>query len=165
MEEKKFYLTKKGLERLKKEYEELKSLKIAKVKEGSPQTWHSEDLSSEYLSFQDDLDSLEKRMAEIEAIIDNYEIIKVPLKKNQDKVGLGATVTLEEKDGHINEFTIVGTLEANPLEGKISSESPVGKVLMGLKVGDEAVIESPIKMAYKIKKVKYRPSNNENIKN
>jgi len=157
MEEKKFYLTKKGLERLKKEYEELKSLKIAKVKEGSPQTWHSEDLSSEYLSFQDDLVSLEKRMAEIEAIIDNYEIIKIPSKKDQGRVGLGATVSLEGegKKGKVNEFMIVGTLDANPLEGKISSESPVGKVLMGLKVGDEAVIESPIKMIYKVKKIKY----------
>jgi transcription elongation factor GreA len=50
---------------------------------------------------------------------------------------------------------IVGTLEANPSEGKISSQSPIGKVLLGHKVGDEVVITSPIKVFYKVKKIKY----------
>jgi transcription elongation factor GreA len=53
---------------------------------------------------------------------------------------------------------IVGTLEANPSEGKISNESPVGKALLGKKVGDEIVITSPINVKYKIKKIRYEIS-------
>jgi transcription elongation factor GreA len=53
---------------------------------------------------------------------------------------------------------IVGTLEANPSEGRISIESPVGKALLGKKVGDEVIITSPIKIVYKIKKIKYELS-------
>ena len=50
---------------------------------------------------------------------------------------------------------IVGTLESNPSEGKISSESPIGKILLGHKTGDEILITSPIKLVYQIKKIKY----------
>lgn len=155
-EERKFYLTKKGLGKIKKEYEELKGLKLSKTKEESPKILHSEDLNPEYLSFQEDLSLLETRIVELENILKNYELIKPPPKGKQNIVDFGATVTLEEKDGQINEFMIVGTLEANPNEGKISAESPVGQALFGRKIGDEIMITSPIKIIYKIKKIKYR---------
>jgi transcription elongation factor GreA len=61
-----------------------------------------------------------------------------------------------EVNGEEDEFQIVGTLEANPLLGKISNESPVGSALMGKKVGDEIIISSPVKTVYKIKKIKYQ---------
>jgi len=154
-EEKKFYLTKKGLERIKKEYEELKNLKISKTKGEVPKILHSGDLNPEYLSFREDLSFLEVRIAELENILKNFELIKVPSEEKQNIVDLGATVTLEEKDGQINEFMIVGTLEANPSEGKISSESPVGKALLGHKIGEEVLITSPIKVLYQIKKIRY----------
>ena len=152
----KFYLTKEGLERIKKEHQDLQRVKLAKTKGESPQTWHSEDINPEYLSFQEDLSFLESRISELEHILKNVELIKAPPKGEQNTVNLGATVTLEESDGQINEFMIVGTLEANPSQGKISSESPVGKVLLGHKVNDEVTITSPIKIIYKIKKVKYQ---------
>jgi transcription elongation factor GreA len=155
---KKFYLTKEGLEKLKKEYETLKALKLSKLKGESPKILHSEDLNPEYLAFKEDIGFLESRIAELEYILKNFELIKIPPKERQNVVNLGATVTLEEKDGQINEFMIVGTLEANPNEGKISSESPVGKALLGKKVGDEVVIVSPIRVVYKIKKIKYQLS-------
>jgi len=154
-EEIKFYLTKKGLERIKKEYEELKNVKISKTKGEVPKILHSGDLNPEYLSFREDLSFLEVRIAELENILKNFELIKVPPKERQNIIDLGATVTLKEKDGQINEFMIVGTLEANPSEGKISSESPVGKALLGHKIGEEVLITSPIKVVYQIKKVKY----------
>jgi transcription elongation factor GreA len=156
--EKKFYLTEKGLERIKKEYKNLKSLKLSKTKGEIPKTWQSEDLNPEYLSFQEDLSFFEIRLAELENILKNAEIIKPPPKEKQNIVNLGATVTLEEADGRINEFMIVGTLEANPSEGKISSESPVGKALVGKKIGEEVVIPSPINVVYKIKKIRYQLS-------
>lgn len=154
--EKKFYLTKKGLEKIKKEYQQLKEIKLAKVKGGNvPKILHSEDLDPEYLIFREDMSFLETRIADLEYIIKNTELIKIPPKGKRNIVSLGATVTLEEGNNQINEFTVVGTLEANPGEGKISSDSPVGKALLRHKIGDEIIITSPIKVVYKIKKIKY----------
>lgn len=154
----KFYLTKEGLRRLRKEYEDLKRLREAKSKQEPPAILHSEDLNPEYLAFQEDLTFLEFRLAELDQILKNAQLIKTPPKGKRNIVNLGATVTLEDKDGTINEFTIVGTLEANPNEGKISSESPIGRALLGRKVGEEVVITSPIRVVYKIKKIKYQLS-------
>ena len=153
-ERKKFYLTKKGLDGFKKEYETLKVLRIAKTKGEVPKIWESEDLNPEYLSFQEDLTFLETRIVELENIFKNACLIERPSKKESNVISLGAIVKVkvgEEKD----EFTIVGTLEAKPSLGKISNESPVGMALLGHKVGDEVLISSPVKTIYKIKKIKY----------
>jgi len=155
--EKKFYLTEQGLERIKKEYQDLKNLKLSKTKGEIPKIWQSEDLNPEYLSFQEDLSFLESRIAELEYILKNTELIKPPPKEKQNMVNLGATV-LVEVDGQTDEFMIVGTLEANPAIGKISNESPVGRMLLGHRVGDEVVVSSPIQTVYKIKKIKYLTS-------
>ena len=155
MAEEKFYLTKEGLEKIKKEYEELKALRLKKIKERRPEILHSEDSNPEYFSFQEDLGLMDSKMAQLKNIIDHTVLIKPPPKEQQNIVNLGATVTLEEADGQINEYMIVSTLEANPNEGKISSVSPVGKALMGKKIGQEVTITSPIKVIYKIKRIKY----------
>lgn len=151
---KKYYLTKDGLKNLKKEYQVLKELRRAKTKGEAPKTWESEDLNPEYLSFQEDLDFLETRLEELENILENYTLIKKPVKGDLEKVALGATVTVQVH-GEKDEFTIVGTLEANPVLGRISDESPVGHALLGSQIGDEIVVSSPIKTTYKIKKIKY----------
>jgi transcription elongation factor GreA len=156
--DKKFYLTKEGLEKLKKEYETLKNLRLANLKGETPKILHSDDLSSEYLAFKEDMELLESRIFELEYILKNFILIKKPPKEKQNVVNIGATVTLEDEDGLINEFMLVGTLEANPSEGKISIESPVGKALLGKKIGDEVVITSPINVKYKIKKIRYEIS-------
>ena len=155
MAEEKFYLTKEGLEKIKKEYEELKALRLKKIKERRPEILHSEDSNPEYFAFQEDLGLMDSKMAQLKNIIDHTVLIKPPPKEQQNIVNLGATVTLEEADGQINEYMIVSTLEANPNEGKISSVSPVGKTLMGKKIGQEVTITSPIKVIYKIKRIKY----------
>ncbi len=157
MEEKKFYLTKEGLERLKREYRDLKELKLAKTKGESPKLLHSEDLNPEYLAFQEDLSFLEIRLAELENTLKNAEIIKSPNKERQNTINLGATVSVEV-DGQNDEFTLVGSLEANPSVGKISNESPVGKALLGHRAGDKVIVSSPIQTAYKIKKIRYNSS-------
>ena len=157
MEEKKFYLTKEGLEKIKKEYQNLKNLKLSKTKGEVPKIWHSEDLNPEYLAFQEDLSFLESRVAELEYILKNAELIKLPPKGKQNVINLGARV-LVEVNGQTDEFTIVGSLEANPAIGKISNESPVGRALLGHKVGDMVGISSPIQTVYKIKKIKYQTS-------
>lgn len=155
--EQKFYLTKKGLDRIKKEYKALQELKFAKIEGESPKILHSEDLNPEYLAFREDLSFLELRLLELENILKNVSLIQPPLKEKQNAIDLGATV-LVEVDGQQDEFTIVGTLEANPAIGKISNESPVGKALLGRKVSDEVRVSSPIQTIYKIKKIKYNLS-------
>ena len=157
MAEKKFYLTEEGLKKIKKEYRDLKDFKLAKTKGAIPKIWHSEDLNPEYLSFQEDLSFLEARIAELEYILKNAELIKPPSKERQNIINLGAQVIVEV-DGQTDEFQIVGTLEANPAIGKISNESPVGRALLGHKVGEEVIISSPIQTTYKIKKIKYQIS-------
>jgi len=154
VQRKRFYLTSKGFEDIKKEYEVLKNLRLAKTKGEVPRIWESEDLNPEYLSFQEDLNFLETRITELENILKNIELIKTPSKKKRDVIELGGTAVVEV-EGDKDEFTIVGTLEAKPSLGKISNESPVGMALLGHKVGDEVVVSSPIKTIYKIRKIKY----------
>jgi len=151
----KYYLTKQGLKRIKKEREGLKRIRMAKTKGESPQLLQSDDLNPEYIVFREDLSFLESRLIELEHILKNIELIKLPSKDKRNIIHLGATVTLEEADGQINEFTIVGTLEANPNEGKISSSSPIGKILLGHKINEMIKVTSPIEIAYKVKKIKY----------
>ncbi len=79
---------------------------------------------------------------------------KSPPQEKKAFVGIGAKVKIDVA-GKNDEFTIVGTLEANPQLGKISNESPVGMALLGHKVGDEVVILAPTKKVYKIKNIKY----------
>lgn len=150
----KFYLTKQGLEKLKKEYQALKKLRFSKINGEIPKILHSEDVNPEYLSFREDLSLLEKRLGELENILKNFELIKPAAKSKQKAIDLGAKVTLDV-DGQTDEFEIVGTLEANPLLGKISNESPVGQALLGHQIGDEIDVSSPIRIVYKIKKIEY----------
>lgn len=154
IEERKFYLTKEGLEKLRKEQAELKKLKIAKTRGESPKVLQSEDLNPEYLAFQEDLNFLEVRLTELESILKNAIIIKSPEAEQKNIINLGATV-LVDVDGQNDEFQIVGTLEANPSAGRISNESPVGKALLGHTTGDLVAVSSPIQTIYKIKKIRY----------
>ncbi len=150
----KFYLTKEGLEKIKREHKILKKLKRSKVREGSPTVLHSDELAPEYLVFKEDLDFLNSRVTKLEDVLKNVKLIESPPKGEQDKIHLGAKVKIEV-EGQEDEFQIVGTLEADPTLGRVSNECPVGKALMGHKVGDGVVISSPISVVYKIKEIKY----------
>lgn len=153
-ENQKFYLTKEGLKKLKKEYEDLKKIRMAKTKGEAPNILESEDINPDYLSFKEDIDLLENRLEELDIALRNCQIIKKPKGQSAQFVDLGATVDVEI-NGNRNEFTLVGTFEANPELGKISKESPVGRALIGHKAGDEIEISYPSKARYKIKKVRY----------
>jgi len=158
MDIKTFYITKEKLRELKKEYDELVAFERSKtVGEEAPKIFESEDINPEFLSFQEDMSFLRSRISELKNVFDHYELIKNPAKGEQNIVGLGAKVKIDV-DGEKDEFMIVGTLEANPALGKISNESPVGKALLGHKIGDEVVVSSPIKTIYKIKNIKYEIS-------
>lgn len=96
------------------------------------------DLSenTEYDVAREEQGLIETHIAEIENILMNFEIIK---NGKKSKVALGSKVELRTVKQHII-YTIVGPVEANPLEGKISNESPIGKALFGMKVGDKVVV-------------------------
>lgn len=158
MSSKVFYVTKEKLKELKKEYDELLASERKKVMgDEAPKILESEDLNPEFVSFQEDMDSLRSRMDELKDILENHEIIKKPPKENQTFVNVGAKVRIEA-NGKKDELMIVGTLDADPNLGKVSNESPVGKALLGKKVGDEVVIPSPISKKYKIRDINYEIS-------
>ena len=158
MEGKIFYITKSKLQEIKKEYNELLGVERKKtLSQEAPKILESEDLNPEFVSFQEDVDFLRSRIDELRDIIDHHELIKIPSKDKKDMIGVGAKV-LVDINGQKDEFVVVGTLEANPALGKISNESPVGKALLGHKIGDEVIIPAHVEMRYKIKKVKYELS-------
>lgn len=152
--EREIYLTKQGLEKIKKEYKKLRKIKQNRTSKESPRFLSSEDLNVEYISFQQDLEFLETRLLELERILKTAQLIKIPPKDKQNIISLGAKV-LVEVERQTDEFEIVGTLEADPSIGRLSNESPVGKALLGHKVGDEVTVSSSIKTVYKIKRIKY----------
>lgn len=158
MDGKTFYITKAKLQEIKKEYEELLDFERRKaMREEAPKIFESEDINPEFISFQEDMSFLRSRIDELKNILEHYELIRNPVKENQNIVGLGAKIKVDV-NGEKDEFVIVGTLEANPALGRISNESPVGKALLGHKVGDKILISSPIKTTYKIKSIKYKIS-------
>ena len=158
MEAKIFYITNSKLQEINQEYQELLALERKKsLEESAPKIFESEDLNPEFVSFQEDIGFLRARIDELRNIIDHHKIIKNPSKDKRGVIDVGAKVKIEV-DGEKDEFMIVGTLEANPALGKISNESPVGRALMGRKIGDEIIIPSPAKTVYKIKDIKYEIS-------
>ncbi len=146
---KQFHLTKDGITELENEHQELVDQRGA-VAERIKAAREFGDLAenAEYISARGDQERVEGRIAEIENILQNVEVIKKP--KGDSKVQLGSKVTLKN-NGKSKAFQVVGTVEADPLEGKISDESPIGQALMGKKVGDEVEIKTPAETAtYKV---------------
>jgi transcription elongation factor GreA len=104
--------------------------------------------NAEYSAARQEQERTENRIAEIENILQNVQIIKKPT--GDSKVQLGSTVKLKS-DGKTKEFQVVGTVEADPLNGKISDESPIGQALLGKKEGELVEIVTPAEKAtYKI---------------
>jgi transcription elongation factor GreA len=97
--------------------------------------------NAEYQSARAEQDRHETRISEIENILQNVEIIKKP--RGDSKVQLGSVVKLKGQGGKAKDFQVVGTVEADPLNGKISDESPIGQALIGQKVGETVEIATP----------------------
>lgn len=129
-----YYITKKKLEEIEKELEVLQRKKREGFLDDSPSVFEGDDINPDFTSYQNKLEEVDLRIEDLENILKNYIIIKTPQEK--DKVWLGANVVFKDSSSSENKFKIVGTLEANPFEGKISNESPIGMALIGKKVGD-----------------------------
>ncbi len=150
---KEYYLTKDGIDKLKEELEDLTGNQRQKIAVKLREAKEYGDLS-ENIQWDDAKDQqafIEGRIAEIDHILKHASIIESPRKK--DTVDLGTTVHVELEEGK-QKYTIVGSTEANPEEGKISNESPIGMALMGCKAGDEVEVKVPSgTMTYKILKI------------
>ena len=137
---KKFNLTQTGVDELTKELELLLAER-GPVAEKIKTAREFGDLSenAEYQTARQEQEKLEARISDVEHILQNVEIIKKP--KGDNKVQLGSNVKLKN-DGKSKEFQVVGTVEADPLNGKISDESPIGQALLGKKLGEEVEIKT-----------------------
>lgn len=137
-------MTQDGKEKLEQELEYLKTVKRKEVVERIKIARSFGDLSenSEYDSAKEEQAFVEGRITTIENMIRNAKIIEND--GETDVVSLGRSVTFVElPDGDEESYTIVGSAEADPFEGKISNDSPIAKSLIGKKVGDEVVVQTP----------------------
>ncbi len=148
------YMSVAGLERLKQELQELKTVKRRELADRIEAAKALGDLSenAEYHEAKDALGFVEGRIHEIQDILKNVAVIE----EETGAVGIiriGSTVIIEV-NGKEKTYSIVGSNEANPLQGLISNESPIGSALLGKKENDTAEVEAPAgRIIYKIKKV------------
>lgn len=136
-----YQLTAAGKADLEKELKELKSQRSS-IAQKIADARDFGDLSenAEWAEARNEQGHVESRIAEIEEILQSSSIIK---PKASDKVVVGNTVELKSSNGKKVRYAIVGSVEADPLAGKISNESPIGRALMGKKVGDSVSIKTP----------------------
>ena len=153
MEEKKNLLTYAGLKKLEEELHDLKVVKRKEVAEKIKEAREQGDLSenAEYDAAKDEQRDIEARIEEIEKILKNAEVV-VEDEVDLDRISVGCKVKVNDYDFEEDmELKIVGSTEANSLEGKISNESPVGKALIGAHTGDIVEVEMPAGiMKYKV---------------
>jgi transcription elongation factor GreA len=143
MTDKKNYLTKEGHDKLKKELEHLVKTKRPDISDRIKQAKDYGDLSenAEYANAREEQSFTEGRILELEHILKNVEVVESG-GSDPDVVDIGDTITIE-KDGNKSKYTIVGSNEADPTNGKISNESPIGKSLVGKKKGEETTVQTP----------------------
>lgn len=146
-------------ERLEELKNELKYLKTVREKEVADQIKEARsfgDLSenSEYDEAKNEQGKLFSRIAEIEGILSNYVVIE-DHDKDPDAVRLGSRITVKDVEfGDEETYQVVGSQEADPMNGRISEESPFGRALVGHKVGDKVIVEAPSgPVQYKILKI------------
>ena len=157
MDAQKHVMTYEGVKQLEEELQELQVVKRKEIAEKLKEARAQGDLSenAEYDAAKDEQRDIEARIEQIEQILKNVEVV-VEEEVETDKINVGSTVTildveLKEK----MEFKIVGSTEANSLKGKISNESPVGRALIGAKVGQKVTVETESgSFVYKVLEIK-----------
>lgn len=148
-------LTQEGLEALKKEYQELTKVKRPKAVERMVDARDMGDLTenSEYTAARQDLAFIDGRISELEAILKTARVVKSSRKGNH-KVTVGSKVTLRTNKKKVV-YAIVGEWEADPTKNKISLSSPLGKALIGKKVGVKVEVQAPAgKATYQVLEIK-----------
>jgi len=148
------YLTSEGLTALNKEYDDLKNIRIPEIASRIDEAKQQGDLSenAEYHQAKEDMAWAQGRLYELKYVLDNAQIVKSAVAK--DIVAVGNTVVIKVKE-ITKTYTIVGPHEANPLEGRISNESPLGESFLGSRTGDKVEVKTPAgKQIYEILEIK-----------
>ncbi len=155
MQSKKIYLTKEGIAGLKKEHEDLTKVKRPDVLSRVSQARNLGDLSenAEYVAAREELAFIDGRIDELEELMKQATLINeesTGSSNGKKEIKLGCTVTLN-RDGKKEVFMLVGEWEADPMQKKISHQSPLGKALIGKKISEKVEVEAPAgKIAYTI---------------
>jgi transcription elongation factor GreA len=138
------FLTKEGYQKLADELEYLRTVKRAEVANRLHEAMEGGELieNAEYEAAKNEQAFVEGRIQELEIILAAAHIID-EAQSSPDVVQVGDTVTIQEEGGEPEVYTIVGAAEANPREGKISNESPIGKAILNHRVGDVVTVEAP----------------------
>jgi len=154
-ERQKVYLTPEGEQELREELDELVNVKRPALAERLRRAIAQGDLSenADYKAAKEEQSFLEGRIQEVDAMLRNAEIIEET--EDSGVVSLGSYVTVvEEGTARPETFRVVGTAEADPIHGKVSHESPMGRKLLGHKVGDVVTVEAPAgTIAFEIKDI------------
>ncbi|MBP9719070.1 MAG: transcription elongation factor GreA [Candidatus Levybacteria bacterium] len=152
MQSKKIFLTKEGLEELKKEHAALTKVRRPEVVLRLTQARDMGDLSenAEYTAAREELSFVDGRIDELEELLKQVTLIEEETTKSGSAIQLGSSVTLHHNDKKEN-YTLVGEWEADPMAKKISHESPLGKALIGKKEGEKIEVSAPAgKITYTI---------------
>ena len=151
--DKKNILTYQGLQKLEEELQNLKVVRRKEVAQKIKEAREQGDLSenAEYDAAKDEQRDIEARIEDIEKILKNAEVV-VEEEVELDKISIGCKVKiLDVEENEELEYKIVGSTESNSLKGKISNESPVGKALLGAKIGDVVKVETHVgELEYKV---------------
>lgn len=140
------FLTKEGFQKLQDELDYLRKVKRQEVANRLHEAMEGGELieNAEYEAAKNEQAFVEGRIQELDVLLASAKIIEeTGGKKKSDGVQLGSKVTIKEGNFEPETFTIVGMAEANPREGKISNESPIGKAILSHKVGDSVKVETP----------------------
>ena len=138
------YLTLEGMTRLKKELEYLKGPAREELSRRLRAAIEQGDLSenADYTAAKEEQGFLEGRIQELEQLLSNVIIID-DVEKNTDVISIGDYITIQEGDYEVERYHLVGPKEADPGNGRISHESPIGKALLGHRVGDIVSVDTP----------------------
>ena len=138
-------VTREGFERLTAELRDLTDVKRPNIVAAVAEARSHGDLreNAAYDAARQDQAMIEKRINELESMLRNVDVLDDSAPRNANGViGVGSKVTVDF-DGEDEQYTLVGAIEAKPTEGLISTESPIGRALVGKKAGDSAVVETP----------------------
>lgn len=139
------FLTKEGYQKLQDELEHLRTTKRQEVAARLHEAMEGGELieNAEYEAAKNEQAFVEGRIQELEMLLATARVIEDNGKKKSDTITIGSKVTMKEGNFEAETFIIVGAAEANPREGKISNESPIGKAILNHKVGDTVRVETP----------------------
>ena len=144
MSEQTTYLTREGLKKLQEELEYLKTVKRQEVADRLHAAMDEGDIdeNAEYDEAKNEQAFVEGRILTLETMLKNYVLIE-DHARDSEEVSLGSTVTVVEGDNPQEKYHIVGAAEADPTRGRISNESPLGRALLGRRVGDTVQVSAP----------------------